>query len=91
MAAFLALCKGGGEEAAEVVVGRVLRASWWSGRACPRGVYEAGDGLVEVVGGDGGAVFGFVGVEVEPGEDRLVEEFAGVAGGGVVEVVWPVE
>lgn len=45
----------------------------------------AGEGLVEVVGG---AVFGAAGVKVEVAEDRLVEEFPGVVGGGVVEVSW---
>jgi hypothetical protein len=54
-------------------------------------VYEAGEGFVEVVGGDGGVVFGVVGVEVEPGEDCFVEELAGVVGGGVVEVARSVE
>ncbi|MGH3946515.1 MAG: hypothetical protein ACRDRY_06190 [Pseudonocardiaceae bacterium] len=30
-------------------------------------------------------------VEVEPGEDRLVEHLAGVVGGCVVEVAWSIE
>jgi hypothetical protein len=87
--------KSGGEKAAEVCCGavrRVLRVSRRSGRVRgSHGVYETGEGLIGVVGGDGGVVFGLVGVEVKPGEDRLVEEFPGVVGGGVVEVARPVE
>ena len=70
----------------------VRRALWRSGWVCgPCGVDEADEGFVEVVGGDGGVVFGLVGVEVEPGEDRFIEEFPGLVGGGVVEVAWSVE
>ncbi|MGH3922999.1 MAG: hypothetical protein ACRDTT_09055 [Pseudonocardiaceae bacterium] len=54
------------------------------------GVHEAAEGFMEIVGRDGG-VAGGVGVDIESGEDRLVEQFAGVVGGGVVQIAWPVE
>jgi hypothetical protein len=38
----------------------------------PDGVHEAAEGLVEIVGCDGGLACG-VHVDVEPGEDRFIE------------------
>ncbi|HXT46063.1 MAG TPA: hypothetical protein VN748_18455 [Pseudonocardiaceae bacterium] len=52
-------------------------------------MYEAGEGFCERRGGRGWLAVGDV--EVEPGEDGLVEHFAGLVVGRVVEVAWPFE